>query len=100
MLALEINIDTWPRNLMLGCKKKGMSKESRPPHRNRWTKDLLLNREQVCPACHLNFGTTKAGDAHLIGEFGIDRRCANPNDVGLVSVENKFSTLVWRFPND
>ena len=95
---MEISIDTWLRNLMPGCKKKGMSKESRPPHRNRWTKDLLLNREQVCPACHLNFGTTKAGDAHRIGEFGIDRRCANPNDVGLVSVMNKFSTLVWRFP--
>jgi hypothetical protein len=77
-----------------------VSKEHRAAHRNPLTKLWLENKEQVCPACHLNFGTTEAGDAHRIGAFGVDRRCANPNEVGLVSVENKFSTLVWRFPND
>lgn len=77
-----------------------MSKAHRPVHRNPETGELLENREQVCPACFENFGTTEAGEAHRIGAFGVDRQCANPNEVGLVSVKNKFSVLVWRFPND
>ncbi len=77
-----------------------MSKAHKALHRNPSTKQWLENREQVCSTCHLNFATTEAGDAHRIGAFGVDRRCANPNEVGLVSVKNKFSTLVWRLPND
>ena len=77
-----------------------MSKSQKALHRNPRTKQWLENREQVCPACYENFGTTEAGAAHRIGAFGVDRRCANPNEVGLVLVKNNFSTLVWRFPND
>jgi hypothetical protein len=77
-----------------------VSKAHKANHRNPSTGELLENRQQVCPACFENFGTTEAGDAHRIGAIGVDRRCANPNEVGLVSVKNRFSALVWRFPND
>ena len=76
-----------------------MSKAHKALHRNPRTKQWLENREQVCPACFENFGTTEAGDAHRIGTFGVNRRCAKPSEVGLVLVRNNFSTLVWRIPN-
>ena len=75
-----------------------MSKAHSPTHRNGRTGDLLKNSEQVCSECFENFATTEAGDLHRVGEFGVNRSCANPNEVGLVSVKNTFSTLVWRFP--
>ena len=77
-----------------------MSKARSSTHRNRRTGDLLNNGEQVCPECFENFATTEAGDLHRVGEFGFDRECAKPSSVGLISIENIFSTLVWRFPND
>ena len=75
-----------------------MSKAHRPPHRNNRTGEWLRNSEQICPACYENFANTKSGDKHRIGDFGKDRRCANPEDVGLVLVKNKFGTAVWSIP--
>jgi hypothetical protein len=57
---------------------------------------MLQNWQQVCPVCFENFNSTEAGDVHRIGEFGIDRRCANPNEVGLIAIPNKYETTVWR----
>jgi hypothetical protein len=56
---------------------------------------MLLNKEQICPSCHLNFGTTEAGDAHrnLTGE---KFKCLEPAEVGLIPVLNILGTLVWR----
>lgn len=73
-----------------------MGKEHTPPHRNKWTGEMLRNKEQVCPACHLNFATTEDGDAHRIGLFGVDRRCAHPEEAGLDLEMNRFGTGVWR----
>lgn len=76
-----------------------MSKEHRPNHINRWSGQRLENKEQVCPSCHLNFGTTEAGDSHRFGEPGVNRTCLTPANVGLVIAINRFGTEVWRLPN-
>ena len=72
-----------------------MSRAYRPPHRNPKTAEWLENKEQVCPACFENFGTTEAGDAHRVGEFGLDRRCILPSEARLIPVHNQFNTVVW-----
>ena len=67
-----------------------MSKAHSPTHRNGRTGDLLNNREEDCSECFENFATTEAGDLHRVGEFGIDRRCINPEIVGLIHLENRL----------
>jgi len=76
-----------------------VSKEHRPPHRNPLTREMLENKEQVCPACLENFGTTEAGDRHR-DLAKIRFTCVPPAQAGLVSIENSFGTGVWRVPND
>ena len=76
-----------------------MSKEQRPHHRNPQTKELLENKEQVCPACFENFGTTEAGDLHRDLTY-VKFTCLEPRTKGLISIENSFGTAVWRVPND
>ena len=76
-----------------------MSKEHRPSHRNPKTGEILENKEQVCPSCFENFGTTEAGDVHRVGIFGIDRRCDSPSNVGLIGIPNAFKTIIWRLQN-
>ena len=71
------------------------AKEHTPPHRNKRTGQMLENREQVCPACHENFGTTEAGDSHRVGEMD-NRQCLNPEKLELEVVLNQFETEVWR----
>jgi len=73
-----------------------MSKEHQPSHRNRWTGEMLRNKEQVCPACHENFATDEAGNRHRVGDFGINRRCASPAEVGLNQSTNSYGSKVWR----
>jgi hypothetical protein len=75
-----------------------VSKAYKANHRNPSTGELLENREQVCSACFENFGTTKAGDLHRSGSFGIDRRCLLPSEAGLINIPNRFGTEVWRCP--
>jgi hypothetical protein len=75
-----------------------VNKAHKALHRNPRTKQWLENREQVCPACYENFGTTEAGDAHR-DLIQIKFSCLNPTQVGLVSVDNKFGTPVWRLPS-
>jgi hypothetical protein len=60
---------------------------------------MLENKEQVCPACFENFGTTEAGDKHR-DLTKVKFTCLSPNLVGLVSIENSYGTVVWRIPND
>lgn len=76
-----------------------MSKEHRPSHRNPRTKKLLENKEQVCPACFENFGTTEAGDLHR-DLTNLKFSCLPPNTKGLIPIENSFGTIVWRVAND
>jgi hypothetical protein len=51
---------------------------------------------QHCTSCCMTFSTTTAGDKHRVGKFDIDRRCANPKDVGLI----QNSKGVWKLPNN
>jgi hypothetical protein len=76
--------------------RERVSKEHQPPHVNRWSGEVLENKEQVCPACHLNFGTTEVGDVHRVGAFGQDRRCIRPGAANLIETTNKFGTTIWR----
>jgi hypothetical protein len=76
-----------------------VSRAHRANHRNRLTGELLENREQVCPACYENFGTTEAGDAHR-DLTSIPFLCIKPSQVGLIPTENKFGTMVWRIASD
>ena len=64
-------------------------------HFNRYTGEQLQNFIEVCSGCHLNFGTTEAGDKHRIGAFGKDRRCASPEEAGLKKVINKYGAAVY-----
>jgi hypothetical protein len=60
---------------------------------------MLENKEQVCPACFENFGTTEAGDIHR----DLSKKkftCIPPAQTGLVAIENSFGTRVWRVSND
>ena len=72
-----------------------MSKAHRPPHRNPKTAEWLENKEQVCPACFENFGTTEAGDAHR-NYTNRPFTCLDPKSSGLNPVNNEFGTMVWR----
>jgi hypothetical protein len=76
-----------------------VSKRHKALHRNPRTKQWLENREQVCPSCFENFGTTEAGDAHRIGIPGMDRRCLTPEIAKLIATTNKFGTTIWRINN-
>lgn len=51
-------------------------------------------RAEHCPACCETFSGTTAGDKHRIGEHGIDRRCANPAERGLIQDERG----IWHLP--
>jgi len=64
-------------------------------HLNRYTNEELKNSDQICSSCHLNFSSTRAGDKHRIGTFGIDRRCASPEEVGLVKNINHYGAIVY-----
>jgi hypothetical protein len=64
-------------------------------HFNRYTGEQLQNSIQVCSGCHRNFSSTKAGDKHRIGAFGKDRRCASPEEVGLVKNINPYGAIVY-----
>ena len=76
-----------------------MSRAHRPPHKNPKTAEWLENKEQVCPVCFENFGTTEAGDLHR--DLTKKRfTCLPPAQTGQVAVQNSFGTQVWRIPND
>lgn len=50
-------------------------------------------RREHCPACHETFSSNTAGNLHRRGEFGIDRRCIDPVEAGLVKING-----VWQKP--
>lgn len=52
-------------------------------------------RRQHCPACHETFNSTWAADKHRVGAFGVDRRCLDPQEAGLVAVEHEWGTC-WQ----
>ncbi len=62
---------------------------------NPYTKEKLQNNTQVCSGCHKNFSSTGTGDKHRIGAFGKDRRCAAPEEVGLIKKINPFGAVVY-----
>lgn len=77
-----------------------MSRAKQPPHRNRKTGQLLENRQQVCPVCFENFNSSEAGDAHRrLNSMG-KIECVFPGELGLLPIENRFKTIVWRTKDD
>lgn len=64
-------------------------------HFNPYTGEELKNVTQVCSGCHRNFSDVKSGDKHRIGTFGKDRRCASPEEVGLVKNINPYGAVVY-----
>lgn len=50
-----------------------------------------------CPACCRTFSTDSAADKHRIGRHGIDRRCTDPAEVGLVARKKPYGVL-WAHP--
>jgi hypothetical protein len=50
-----------------------------------------------CPACCRTFSCDSAADKHRIGKFGIDRRCTDPAEVGLVAVDKPYGVM-WQHP--
>lgn len=65
-----------------------------PPCSQWWTG---LGRSHCAVCCH-TFSCDSAADRHRIGTFGVDRRCANPADVGLVARVKPYGDL-WGWPS-
>lgn len=54
-------------------------------------------RRAHCPACHETFSGDSAADRHRIGQFGVDRHCADPASVGLVPRQQPWGVM-WSYP--
>jgi len=70
---------------------------SLPTHRNRYTGEILANAVEVCPACHLNFASTRAGDKHRVFQEG-KRVCLTPSEAHLEATLNQHGALIYRVP--
>lgn len=65
-------------------------------------------RIQHCTVCHETFAGTDVGDAHRIGEFGVDRRCRTVAEMRQFLTKsghprfrpqtNPYGTRVWSGP--
>lgn len=52
-----------------------------------------------CPVCCRTFSCDSAADKHRTGTHGVDRRCANPADVGLAARTKPYGQL-WGWPGN
>jgi hypothetical protein len=68
-----------------------------PDHFNRFTGERLANAVEVCPECHSNFNSTKAGDQHRATINGV-RVCLTPEEAGLELTVNRFQAIIYRTP--
>ena len=68
-------------------------------HINPWTKEKLANTVEVCPACHLNFLTTEAGDKHRTGKMTA-RKCLTPKQAKLIKLVNTYGSVIWKRKED
>lgn len=68
-----------------------------PEHRNRYTGEVIANAVEVCPSCHRNFASTRAGDQHRATLNG-RRVCLEPSEAGLELTVNRWGALVYRRP--
>ncbi|WP_405425541.1 hypothetical protein [Streptomyces erythrochromogenes] len=50
-----------------------------------------------CPACHITCSSDTAAARHRVGRFGIDRRCIDPAEAGLIPTTRAYGTL-WSLP--
>jgi hypothetical protein len=65
---------------------------------NRYTGETLTGYSaQVCPDCHCNFASTRAGDAHRVWFQG-RRICISPQESGLEISINNHGAILWRTP--
>lgn len=51
-----------------------------------------------CPSCCETFSRDSAADKHRVGQFGVDRRCADPSSVGLVPHQQPWGVM-WSHPS-
>ena len=49
----------------------------------------LTEQVMLCRACDTYFRGESNFDKHRVGDFGVDRRCADPADVGLAYRDDK-----------
>jgi hypothetical protein len=70
-----------------------------PDFRNPYTGELLANAVEVCPACHRNFASTRAGDLHR-ATVGERRVCLDPYLIGLELTVNRHGALIFRKPRN
>lgn len=68
-----------------------------PDHFNRFTGERLANAVEVCPSCHSNFNSTRAGDLHRATVNGA-RVCLTPEEAGLELTVNRFQAIIYRTP--
>jgi hypothetical protein len=68
-----------------------------PNHRNRYTGEVLANAVEVCPKCHRNFASTRAGDQHRKRISGVTV-CLDPLEAGLEMITNRYGSLIYRVP--
>lgn len=61
------------------------------------TEAVLTGKRCKCPVCHEVFSTESNFNRHRKGEYGVNRHCINPEDVGLVIVSLSSGT-VWKMP--
>jgi hypothetical protein len=66
-----------------------------PNFRNGWTGEELAETVEVCHGCTRNFLDTKSGDAHRIGTFGVNRRCATPDEANLKKLVNQYGSVIY-----
>lgn len=69
-----------------------------PNFRNPYTGEVLAHYVEVCPVCHRNFSSTRAGDAHRLSRDGA-RVCLDPSDIGLELTVNSHGSLIYRTPS-
>jgi hypothetical protein len=50
-----------------------------------------------CASCCRTFSGETAANRHRIGKHGVDRRCADPAEVGLVAAEKPYGVM-WSNP--
>lgn len=63
--------------------------------RNPITKEFLINDEQFCPRCFINFGDWELAAIHRSNGNQKNSICLKPEDVGLTSYKSYGGALVW-----
>jgi hypothetical protein len=61
------------------------------------TSVVLTGKRCRCPTCGESFSVLSNFDRHRVGEYGVDRKCVEPQTVGLV-IKTTSSGTYWSMP--